>query len=122
MHLTSYINEFLQIKAKASVCPELIMSDPKKNHYLSEYEEKEGIQLEKEKVSINPGLRALVKLCSKSFLGRLGMRETKPVTKHITGPREFLYLMLSGELCVTSFDVLTNDVLQVCYRVEEVFI
>lgn len=62
----------------------------------------------------------MAKLCLNKVWGRLRMRENKPTTKHLTRPEEFFILVLSRRHCVTSFDVLEDDVLQVGYWIEPI--
>ena len=64
---TGYINSFLKIKAEASGWPPNTETDEQKDAYIREYEEREGVQLEKDKVEKNPGLRSLAKLALNSF-------------------------------------------------------
>lgn len=117
-----YIIRFGKIKTDACGDPNSASHDDEKEKDISDYEEKEGIQLEREKISNNPGLRAPAKICSNSFWWRLVIKDDKPSTKHLTEPKEFFDLLLPGRYCVTSCDILHDDVLQVGYRREQGFI
>jgi hypothetical protein len=61
-----YVNTFLKIKTEASGYPPHVQTDEEKDKYIADFEEHEGIKLEKDKIMVNPGLRALAKL----FLNR----------------------------------------------------
>lgn len=56
-----YINLFLKIKTEASGFPTECQTQDEKNEYIHQFEEVEGIKLDKEKIVFNTGLRALAK-------------------------------------------------------------
>ena len=58
-----YIDCFLKIKTEASGWPVNCQTDEEKDHFIRDFKDRENIQLNKEKVAVNPGLRALAKLC-----------------------------------------------------------
>ena len=58
-----YIDTFLKIKTEASGWPADCQTDDLKDQFVRDFRDREGIQLEKEKITVNPGLRALAKLC-----------------------------------------------------------
>jgi DNA polymerase type B, organellar and viral len=60
---SSYIDVFLKIKQEASGWPVGVETDEEKDAYIQDYCEHEGIMLDKKKIAVNPGLRALAKLC-----------------------------------------------------------
>ena len=57
-----------------------------------------------------------------SFWGRLGMQDNKPVTVHVTKVSEFNEIMYSGKYDVSSWDLLNEEVIQVCYRPKDAFV
>ncbi|XP_030762206.1 uncharacterized protein LOC115887022 [Sitophilus oryzae] len=65
------------------------------NQYVREYLEKEGVTLNPEKVSVNPGLRQLGKAVITSFWGKLCQRENQGKTTIVNKP-EVLFSMLSN--------------------------
>jgi hypothetical protein len=67
----AFINKWIKIKQEASGYPEGCDSEEAKDQYVAEYFEREKIQLDKEKILKNPGLRALAKLMVNSFWGEL---------------------------------------------------
>lgn len=69
-----YVNTFLKIKQEASGFPSECVSEESKWGYIRDYKEKEGIDLEYDKITVNPGLRSLAKLCLNSFWGKCGQR------------------------------------------------
>ena len=66
-----YVDTFLKIKQEASGYPKDCVTPEQKQVYVSEYLEHEGIKLDPEKITHNPGLRALAKLMLNSFWGKL---------------------------------------------------
>ena len=64
-----YVDTFLKIKQESSGYPRNCVTDEQKQRYVSEYLNVEGIQLDREKIEHNPGMRALAKLMLNSFWG-----------------------------------------------------
>lgn len=58
---TQYVNMFLKIKQEASGFPVDCKTEEAKRKYIEDYKEKEGIDLEYDKIMLNPGLQCLVK-------------------------------------------------------------
>ena len=85
---TGYINAFLKLKQESSGYPQYITSEEGKKEYIEKYFEHEGILLEKESISKNPGLRSLSKLALNSFYGKFGQRTNmkKTVFVKVHGP------------------------------------
>ena len=63
-----YIDEFYKIKTEASGYPDDCDSEEKRVEYIRQFEEHEGIQLDRDSIELNPGLRALTKLCLNRFV------------------------------------------------------
>ena len=61
-----YINTFLKFKTEASGPPKENMTDQELDEFIELFYQHEGVRLEKEKIALNPGLRALAKLCLNS--------------------------------------------------------
>jgi hypothetical protein len=66
-----YVDTFLKIKQEASGYPKGCVTTEQRQTYVAEYLEHEGIELDPEKITHNPGLRALAKLMLNSFWGKL---------------------------------------------------
>ena len=65
-----YVDTFLKIKQEASGYPKDCVTPEQKQTYVTEYLKHEGIALDPEKITYNPGLRALAKLMLNSFWGK----------------------------------------------------
>ena len=80
----SYVNIFLKIKQEATGFPDWVFKDKeklppdiieeRKQLYIKDYLEKQGIKLEYDKIEKNPGLRYIAKLCLNSLWGKFGQR------------------------------------------------
>ena len=66
------------------------------DEYIQEVHVKKGIILEKEKVEVNPGLKAVSKLMLNSFWGKFGMRDNLTQTHFINKPNYFYQLLPHG--------------------------
>ncbi len=66
-----YVDTFLKIKQEASGYPKERVTPEQKELYVSEYLEHEGIKLDPDNITPNPGLRSLAKLMLNSFWGKL---------------------------------------------------
>ena len=64
-----YVNTFLKVKQESSDYPKNCVTEEHKQQYVDEYLNVEEIQLDREKIEHNPGMRALSKLMLNSFWG-----------------------------------------------------
>ena len=70
MLFKEYIDTFAKIKLEASEYPKDCFTDEQKQWYVNDILENQSIQLDPDKISYNPGLRALAKLMLNSFWGK----------------------------------------------------
>ncbi|XP_055342667.1 uncharacterized protein LOC129591156 isoform X2 [Paramacrobiotus metropolitanus] len=117
-----YINQFLKIKTESSGWPAEIQTEAQKQKYIADFKEHENVDLDYEKINSNPGLRALAKLCLNSFWGRLGMQDNKLNTMYISEPEKFYSMLLSGKHHVNSWDLFTEEIVQITYTTEPGFV
>ncbi|XP_039313511.1 uncharacterized protein LOC120359579 [Solenopsis invicta] len=116
---TRYINSFLQLKQEASGWSSECMDDKSKARYLREYEEIEGIVLNRNNISRNPGLRSVAKLCLNSFWGKFGQQSNLPTTEIVESPQRFATLLTSPEHEITDILPVNDGVLYVSWRLRE---
>lgn len=69
---SEYVNVFLKIKQESSGYPDWVKSDEDKDKYIKDYSDRQHILLEKDKITKNPGLRFIAKLCLNSLWGKFG--------------------------------------------------
>ena len=67
---SEYVNTFLKIKQESSGYPKDCVTEEQKQRYVDDYLAVDEIQLDREKIEHNPGLRALSKLMLNSFWGK----------------------------------------------------
>jgi len=68
-----YVNNWLKLKQEASGWPEWVGNDEdKKQQYIRDYHQKEGILLNYDNIKYNPGLRAVAKIALNSMWGKFG--------------------------------------------------
>jgi len=80
---TAYINTFLKIKQEESGWPDWTANDPdKQQQYMDNYKDKEGIELDLDKIKKNPGRPSLAKMMLSSFWGKYGQQGNKNQNKN----------------------------------------
>ncbi len=110
-----YINTFLKFKQEASGPPDWIQNNLDMSTYLKQYLEKEGVSLNRENISKNPGLRALAKLCLNSFWGKFGQRLNMRQTEffHELQANLFFQLFSDPTKQPLNFHLISDDMVQV---------
>ena len=116
-----YIDTFLKIKMEASGWPSWCVTEEQKDEYIQEVFRKEGIRLDKTKISVNPGLKAIAKLMLNSFWGKFGMRDNLTKTEFIHKPVKFYKLMRSKQRKVHDIHTVTEECVMVTSSAEEDF-
>ena len=58
-----YINKFLKLKTEASGWPADVVTKEQKETFIADFKAREDVELEPEKITVNPEMRALAKLC-----------------------------------------------------------
>jgi len=111
----NYVNTWLKLKQESAGWPRECDTEAKKSQYLQEYEEAEGIKLERDKVRKNPGRKATAKLMLNSFWGKFGEKQNKPRTVQLQSPHEFYNLYFDPTKDVTTIRICSEDILEVVY-------
>ena len=110
-----YVNTWLKNKTEASGYPHWADTDEKKNQYVANYAQKEGIHLEPSNIEKNPGRKATAKLMLNSFWGKFGENLRKSSTGQVTQPAE-LYAIVTDPLKeVTGLRIYSEDVMEVVF-------
>lgn len=112
---TSYVNKFLKMKQEASGWPKECITEEQKQEYIREYYEREGVQLDPEKMESNAGKRANAKLCLNSFWGRFGMREDHTQTKFVKNYDELISYLNNPCYEVKSVIPASEDIMYISY-------
>ncbi|XP_062568063.1 uncharacterized protein LOC134230308 [Saccostrea cucullata] len=118
-----YVNMFLKIKQEASAFPAGCVTEEFKRKYIREYREKEGIQLDYEKIQKNPGLRCLAKLCLNSFWGKFGQRldMNQSMFIHESEAENFFQILSDPTKVPHNFHIVSRDILQLEYSNSALF-
>lgn len=66
-----YVRMFLKIKQESSSWPSGTETDEQKDEYIKFYKENQGIELDKERICHNPGLRMTAKIFLNSELNKM---------------------------------------------------
>ena len=108
-----YVNKFLKAKQEASGWPSDCVTDQQKAEYVTEYGKHEGIQLDKDKIEVNPGRKAVAKVMLNSFWGKFGEGDNKPTTSTLQKVEDWEKLINDDSIIVKSVNVYSEDVLEV---------
>ena len=114
-----YVNTWLKIKQEASGWPKDDMSEEAKQDYIQKYFEKEGIQLEYDKIQKNPGLRTLAKLMLNSMWGKFGQRLNKTQVQTFDDPQAFHRFLDTDSLDVRHVSVINDNLVEVHYQYQD---
>ncbi|XP_054283566.1 uncharacterized protein LOC129000629 [Macrosteles quadrilineatus] len=113
---TDFINKFLKMKQEASGFPGWCETDEDKNKYIDDYFKKEGVQLEKDKIVKNGGLRSLAKLMLNSFWGKFGQRENQTKATIVRDPKTLFKMLTSPEIDVNRVQIVNDEVVVVSWE------
>ena len=69
-----YVDTFLKLKQESSDLPDWCRTPKDRQRYLDEYRRHEGIALDPDEISKNPGKRSLAKIKLNSFWGKFGQK------------------------------------------------
>ncbi|XP_031348773.1 uncharacterized protein LOC116174886 [Photinus pyralis] len=114
-----YINKFLGIKQQSSGWPSNCDTPERKDKYVKEYYETEGVLLDPTKIEKNPGLRQLGKSVITSFWGKLGQRENQSKTTIIRQSGEFYNIITNPSIDINSVLPINEETLLVNWEYKE---
>ncbi len=103
---SDYINTFLKISRRALVWCE---TEAYIQKYISDYETKEGILLDRKKLVKNPGLRVLAKLMLNSFWGKFGQRINVSRTEVVTDQSRLYQMLFADDLIVDNVNFFNDE-------------
>ena len=97
------------------------MTDEDKEEYIRCCKEKEKIEIDKEEVCKNPGLRNIAKIMLNSFWGKFAQRDDLTKSKYCYEAHEFYELLMDDTLEVLDAHFFSNHLLYTTYRTKEAF-
>lgn len=122
---TAYINQFLKIKQEATGYPDRILNETDPlvkqelvDSYINDYYDKEGIKLDKNKISKNSGLKATSKFMLNSHWGKYAQNPDKVQYKIVSTHSELLKIMLDNQYEVKRLEF-TDNLCQIFYSINE---
>ncbi len=118
---TEYVKTFLKFKQEASGFPSHVVTDAEKQSYVKGYFEKEGIQLDIDKISLNPLRRSINTFLLNSLWGRFGLRCNLPMAELLTDPEDFAHYIFGNCHVIKHFSFVSDSValVQWCYVDED---
>jgi len=111
-----YIDMFLKIKQETSGLPPDVSTDDEITAYINEYEQKEGIRLDKASIVKNDGLRLISKLMLNSLWGKLAQRTNMEQTAIITDYQTLSELVGNENIEVLGASIFPNDNVIATYK------
>ena len=117
-----YVGKFLKIKQESSGYPDWVKTEEDKNKYIKNYHDNQGVLMEKEKIEVNPGLRAIAKLCLNSLWGKFGQRTNMGKTEIISDKGEFIKILSNDKYDNIQWVDINKDKLQVSYTIKDQFV
>ena len=115
-----YVNTWLKIKQEASGWPKWVGDDEtKRQQYIRDYFEHEGIQLDYHKIEKNPGLRTLAKMMLNSMWGKFGQRLNKTQLQEFDDPKAFHSFLDTSTLDVRHVSIMNDQMVEVLYQYQK---
>ncbi|KAE8580551.1 hypothetical protein XENTR_v10024459 [Xenopus tropicalis] len=111
-----YIKVHLRDKQEASGYPSWCTDAKKKQQYIDDYYEKEGVLLRKEHIEQNPAKRQIAKLFLNSLWGKFGQKSNLPSTCIITDPDVLFKYAFLPQYEVSSLDFLDDDTVMLNWK------
>ena len=119
---SGYISTFQGYKQEASGFPDHIDDEQKKNEYIQNYQEREGVSLRKDKIKYNGRLRSLEKLKLNNLWGKFAQNDNFSKVKYIDSANEFYAMLTSKAIDVTNIDIVHRDRVRMQYKMEKDFV
>lgn len=112
-----YVNTFLKIKQEASGWPSQVGEDPlKRQQYVKDYYQREGICLDEANIQKNPGRRSLAKMMLNSFWGKFGQQSNKCQVEAMTSPAKFYKLLRDDSQNIHSVRIVNQEMIEVVHN------
>ena len=93
--------------------------ETKRQQYLREYYDYEGIQLEYDKIEENKRLRTLAKMMLNSMWGKFGQRPNKTQVKAFDDPQAFHRFLDTDTLDVRHVSVMNDAMVEVFFQYQD---
>lgn len=111
-----YIRKWLKMKTEASGWPSHCKDEESKRAFIEEFERREKIKLDYDKIEFNPGLRAIAKLMLNSLWGKFAQKPNQPQTQLITEHVEFDKIINDSKYQIKGITEIDDDTMLVNYK------
>lgn len=116
---SGYIDLFVKLKTNYSGFSSWCKSQSEKETYVKNFHEKEGVLLDINSITKNPGYRSLAKLLLNSLWGRLGMKTNKSKKIFINNSNQLLNMLVNPSYEANSFYELSDESLLLSYTLKQ---
>jgi len=117
-----YVAKFLKIKQEASGYPDWCKNDKDKEKYINDYHSNQGIKLDCNMIEVNPGLRAIAKLCLNSLWGKFGQRTNMGKTEVVNDKAKFYKIVFNDKYDNVDWIDINDDKMQVSYTIKDKYV
>ena len=112
-----YVKDFMKIKLESS--PHDYNSN---EEYIQDIKEKLGIELDPDKIEVNPGRRAVAKIFLNSLWEKFGQRQNMGQTEYVTDVQKFYEILLDDRLTDINVNYLTDEMAQMSYKFKDYYV
>ncbi|XP_066437436.1 uncharacterized protein [Eleutherodactylus coqui] len=112
----SYIELHLRDKQEASGFPSWCTDDDKKNAYIDSFLQKEGVQLRKEEIGVNPAKRQISKLFLNSLWGKFAQKSNLPCTNIVTDPDKLFEYVFLPQYEISGLNFIDDETANVTWK------
>ncbi len=117
-----YRHTFLKGKQEASGYPAKVRDQESREKYIRDYQTHQGIQLDPNKIQVNPAKRQVSKLSLNGFWGKFAQRSNLAQTTLVGEPEEFLRMMFSGQYDINYFRFINDKTTMVQWKYNERYV
>ncbi|XP_047111970.1 uncharacterized protein LOC124788732 [Schistocerca piceifrons] len=114
-----YIKTFMKIKLETSPWEDDYGS---KEEYVKAIKDKQGIELDIDRIEPNPGKRAVAKICLNSLWGKFGQRQNLTQNEFISDPQRWYELLLDDKIEISNVIFINEDMIEVSYKYTDEYI
>ena len=115
----NYVNTWLKLKEEASGYPKNCVTPQQKRQHVEDYHAREGIRLDPNHIAYNGGKRAVAKLMLNSMWGKFGQRTDKTQVIEFTQAQDLQNFLASGKYNIRYVSPLTEDRVEVHYKLHD---
>jgi hypothetical protein len=116
-----YVQDFMKIKLETSV-DENKMNEEEINKFITETYFQLGIKLDKDKIGLNEGRKAVAKMCLNSLWGKFGQRQNMSKTEYVTSVNRFYQIILNDKIDDINYTLINDEMIQMSYCLKDVFV